>query len=148
MMTKEQQQMVLDSSWVVNTALQRLGVKHDEDLIQEGNFYLCKCSQNFNKEKNVLWSTYAYKSVYLYLKRVIKKRNETLNKTSCIEKALEIPIFDEYEYINTNNDIDNEILRLKVEGYTIKEISKIVGCSLVVVSKRINSIKETIKNNI
>lgn len=48
------------------------------DLKQEAALWLCKCAQRFDPARGVKWSTYAYRSVYLRIKRLhdIRRINE------------------------------------------------------------------------
>lgn len=86
MLTPAQQKIIEDSLWVVNAVLKRLGLQEDEDLRQDACLYLCKCLERFNPDKNVKWTTYAYKNIYLYTIRIKKYNN---SKSLCLMEELE-----------------------------------------------------------
>src|SRR5574344_1642765 len=73
MLTAEQQNIIENSIWVVNTALKRQGLTYNKDLRQSAIVYMCECLTRFDPSRNIKWTTYAYKNVYLFIKRTHKK---------------------------------------------------------------------------
>ena len=69
-LTDEQRKRVEQSAWIVNSVLKEQQLSYDEDLRQEGLLWLCKCAQRFDPTRGVKWSTYAYGSVFLRVKRL------------------------------------------------------------------------------
>ena len=53
----------------INTALKKQGLQENEDLRQSAILYMCKCLERFDPTKNIKWTTFAYKNIYLYIKR-------------------------------------------------------------------------------
>ena len=76
MLSDEQRDTIEDSVWVVNTVLKKQGLENDEDMRQSALLYMCKCIQRFDPSKNIKWTTFAYKNIYLFVKRNFKKQQE------------------------------------------------------------------------
>ena len=75
-LTAIQQKEIEDSEWVVNTALKRQGLSCNEDLRQSAILYMCECLLRYDPTKGIKWTTFAYKNVYLFIKRTYKKENK------------------------------------------------------------------------
>lgn len=155
MLTAEQQNIIENSIWVVNTALKRQGLTYNEDLRQSAIVYMCECLMRFDPSKNIKWTTYAYKNVYLFIKRTHKKE--------CLKDNMEIG--DDVVNIDTTADpveydenillvqnifdlctpYEKKILQLKMEGYKHGEISVILHCSISKINNYMQSIKEKTK---
>lgn len=148
MLTEQQKDIIENSIWVVNTALKKQGLSNDIDLRQSAILYMCECLLRYDVTRNAKWTTYAYKSVYLYIKRVHAKEQR---------KMLQIADMDVFEVAENvaDNSLDmnvqeiiqnNEVLRLKYEGYTKKEISQITGISIREVRRHFSIYKEKERN--
>lgn len=155
MLTANQQSIIENSLWVVNTALKRQGLSCDEDLRQQAILYMCKCLQRFDQEKNIKWTTYAYKNVYLYIKRLHLKESykpsfESGEDLMVIgEKITPIePTFEDFttkDILAVCSPIEREILHLKLSGYKYGEISNILNCSISKINKYMKDIREKAK---
>jgi DNA-directed RNA polymerase specialized sigma subunit len=157
MLSLEQQSIIENSIWVVNTALKKQGLQKDEDLRQSAILYMCECLERFDTSKNVAWTTFAYKNVYLYIKRTASKQK--LKSAAVVE----CDIFDIPEAMvspaeksvaqETSEELINKIksrctkdeikvIELKLQGYKGFEISEIMGWSTRKTNIFIKSIKE------
>lgn len=156
MLNSEQQQMVESSIWVVNTALKKQGLEKDKDLKQDALLYMCQCAERFDKTQGVKWTTYAYKNVYLFIKRNHAK--EMKRKSALIDQDL----FDMNENLLQQFEEDlfnNPCQRLKafmskcspqqqtiltkgLEGYTIPEIALQINISNTQVANRLRGVKQ------
>lgn len=159
MLSKEQQDIIENSIWVVNTALKKQGLQADEDLRQSAILYMCECIERFDPSQEVKWTTFAYKSVYLYIQRQHKK--EMLYKSRLLpddmfyvverredEKAVE-RYYEQMEVDSLLGDIKGQCTReerlvidLKTIGLKSSEISDILGCCKSKTNGLIQSIKE------
>lgn len=155
MLTAEQQNIIENSIWVVNTALKRQGLTYNKDLRQSAIVYMCECLMRFDPSKNIKWTTYAYKNIYLFIKRTHKKE--------CLKCNMEIgddvvnidTTADPVEYdenillvqniFNLCTPYERKILQLKMEGYKHEEISVILHCSISKINNYMKSIKEKTK---
>lgn len=156
MLSKEQQKVIENSIWVVNTALKKQGLQSDKDLRQSAILYMCKCLERFEPDKNIKWTTYAYKSVSLYIKKThskdVKKNSIYVNDDiTSLNLPMETPnMFDEAKHIINNlkahcTPEECKIIELKLQGYKIVEISSLMQCSVRKISSSIKSIKEKAK---
>ena len=157
MLSLEQQSIIENSLWVVNTALKKQGLQKDEDLRQSAILYMCECLERFDNSKNVAWTTFAYKNVYLYIKRTANKQKvKNAAIIGCdifdVPEAVATPLKENLEK-ETNDDLVNKIkskctkdeikvIELKLQGYKGFEISKIMGWSTRKTNIFIKSIKE------
>lgn len=143
MLSLEQQNIIENSIWVVNTALKKQGLQADKDLRQSAILYMCGCLQRFDPNRNIKWTTYAYKNVYLYIKREHQK------EVNVQSHLIDEDFFDiEPAENEQNNEFNNSfnrfkvqkimeictkeekrVLKLKMCGYKCEEISKIMQCS-------------------
>ena len=141
-MTPQQQQTIIDSEWIVNTALKRQGII-SEDLKQDALLYMCKIISRYNASFGVKWETYAYKNVYLYLKR--RKSAEIKVKSRyCDEIVIGRVCEPCLEYIGLKmvcDDKENKLIDLKLKGYTNFEAHKIMKLS----EKKIMELNRQIK---
>lgn len=161
MLSQEQRDIIENSIWVVNAALKNQGLQTDKDLKQSAILYMCKCLQNFDKDKHIKWTTYAYKNVYLYIKRTngkkMLKQSYILNEDiSNIKKALvcndrEIDLFNANRIIierikSVCNEKELKVLELKLKGYKIAEISSMLHCSNTTVVNSMQKIRTKAQN--
>ena len=148
MLSSEQQDIIENSIWVVNTALKRQGLTHNEDLRQSAIVYMCECLMRFDPSKNIKWTTFAYKNVYLYIKRTYKKEHkrtqyECDDDLMLIEEPIEpkqdIFIVEDIMALFTPNE--KKILMLKLQGYKYGEISIKLHCSISKINNYMQSIR-------
>lgn len=156
MLNVEQQTIIENSIWVVNTALKRQGLSADEDLRQSALLYMCSCLERFDASRGIKWTTFAYKNVYLYIKRVHKQNvdkrgaeisDETVYALQAVElpleaeKALDPNILTINELKRLCSPTERQIINYKLQGYKSAEISRKMGCSVSSVSRYMNSIR-------
>lgn len=160
MLSLEQQNIIENSIWVVNTALKRQGLQADEDLRQSAILYLCKCIERFDPTKKIKWTTYAYKNIFLYIKRTHGKENK---KSSMfvdddimdLQEPQNLPI-DDRELFNDSKYMveqikavcspeERQIIEFKLQGYKVIEIGALMGCSASKVNGCMQSIREKAK---
>lgn len=149
MLTPEQQKIIENSLWVVNTALQRQGLSRNNDLRQSAIEYMCKCLRRYNADKMTKWTTYAYKNVYFFIKRT-RKHQRSINyyERNCIEIDLFEKESEDYarEFVMQLKaqctDLENTILDLKLKGYSSIEIGRLLNLTEVKVGKIFKAIKE------
>lgn len=155
-LTPEQQKDIENSLWVVNLALKKHNLGHNNDMRQETLLFLCKCRLKFNENNGAKWTTYAYKSAYFFIKRKKKKEQERKSKT--IDKDIfdlnlgvggtEDYICDKILYqsiIDNLSPKDAKTWRYKQEGYKSREIIKILNLSSRTIQKSINLVKSRCK---
>ncbi len=140
-LTAYQQKVIEDSIWVVNTALKNQGLAlspKTEDLRQSAILYMCKVLQRFDPSRNIKWETYAYKNVYLFIKkrnkREIKKRMfETdyediySNPVQMLVNEAEESKYKVTQLMSVCTPEERLYLDLKMQGYTRKEIEQLMG---------------------
>lgn len=143
----EQQQMILDTLWVVNSVLKKQKRVYDEDLRQTAIIYLCKCLLRFNGEFGAKWNTYAYKSVDLYVKREIERLNKIKQREIISSKEYMVsqrPSDYRTIYIEVRRKCmpkTQKLLELKLQGYSDKEARDILRCG----KNKICEMKEEIR---
>ena len=157
MLSVEQQNTIENSIWVVNTALKNQGLSADEDMRQDAILYMCKCIQRFDPSRNIKWTTYAYRNVYLYIKLKHKRQMAKLSYQTCREdiytaQPAEMPI-EEEEIIDEKkmlveqirslcNAKERQVIDLTLQGYSRSEIGQIMGRSVAQVKAYKRSIKD------
>ena len=141
-----------------------------DDFIQEGYYGLYQALSNFSDEKVCLFYTYALRSISSKMNNLCvrnnTKRRQVLNNsisldmnigeddTSLIEliadKSSPNPwiLLDNYDfygilkrYIYGSSLLQGSILELKLNGFNINSISKLLGESKDMVSRNLNKIK-------
>lgn len=149
MLTESQKKTVEDSLWIVNAVLKRQGIA-DDDIRQSANVYLCRCIVRYDESKGVKWTTFAYKNVYLYIKRAYAKEKERCQPLVCIDN---IPLKREIEPITNDKSslvqlalkqllpFERRVLSLKTQGYTHSDIRQLLKCSTSSVNKAVKTIK-------
>lgn len=157
MLTEEQQKIIENSLWVVNDALKKLNLQHDNDLRQDMILYMCKCLERFDATKGAKWETYAYKNIYFRIKRLRQLRyNKTNNVVLIYEETaldlLERPTESEVEleeYIDRINRECNEhellLIRYVSQGFTHQQIADKLGYSCTKVNKEIGDLRKKMK---
>lgn len=156
MLNDEQRQMVENSIWVVNTALKKQGLEYDKDLKQDALLCMCQCAERFDASKGIKWTTYAYKNVYLYIKRTHAKQTQ---KSAPLVKQDLFDLGDRIESIQGDDIYDKPIYKLqgfmavcdkdekallkaKLYGATHREVAKSLGCSAEKINITIKNIKD------
>ena len=154
MLSKEQQNTIENSIWVVNTALKRQGLQNNEDLRQSAILYMCKCLERYDPTKGIKWTTYAYKNIFMYIK---KKYSEECKISLTIAdedifalEATSLPIDEDMAYndkyvlqkiklVCTSEEC--KVLELKKQGYRGAELCGLMGCSRNKISGYMKSIR-------
>lgn len=157
MLSLQQQETIENSLWVVNTALKRQGLQADDDLRQSAILYMCKCLESFDPTKNIKWTTYAYKNVFLFIRRTHGKEMRKLSMVVeddiyDIKEPLKIPLEEplvsnesKYRVERIKAILDpkeRQILELKLQGYKFAEIGELMGWSISKVNNCMRAIKE------
>lgn len=153
MLTAEQQSIIENSIWVVNTALKRQGLQYDDDLRQSAILYMCRCIERFDPSKNIKWTTYAYRNVYMYIRtkhaKQVKKERGIVGDIYC----LPLQFYDEQQQKKDYSTFmieaikqkctarECKFLELKLMGLTGLEICQIMKCSVSTLSRMVQSIK-------
>lgn len=158
MLTKEQQKIIEGSLWVVNDALMKLNLQHDNDLRQEMILYMCKCLERYDKSRGIKWETYAYRSVFLRIKwlQIVKYKKSfyTQGVVLCDETMLDFleqPKDNEQmaDYIDRINRECNEheltLIRYVVQGFTHQQIANKLGYSCTKVNKEIGELRKKMR---
>lgn len=152
-LTQQQQDEIERSLWVVNTALKKQNLEHDKDLRQDAIVYMCKCITNFDPKQGIKWTTYAYRSVYLFIKR---KHAKQVIKESRLDgdDALE---FLEDNHGNEDAKVfvellkaqcsptERKILQCKLDGYYFYEMRKILSLNRTTIKRYKNTITNKAK---
>lgn len=162
MLSAEQQTTIENSIWVVNTALKNQGLSADEDMRQDAILYMCKCIQRFDATRNIKWTTYAYKNVYLFIKLKHKRQLEKMSWLSVDDiynqSAREMPL-EEVELITDDkmsvdfikslcNAKERQVLDLTLQGYSRSEIGQKMGRSVAQIKAYKRSIKDKVREQL
>jgi RNA polymerase sigma factor (sigma-70 family) len=157
-LSKNEQEIVTKSLWVVNTAFKKLGlpIKENEDLRQDAILYMCKCVQRYDKLKDTKIETYLFKNIYLYIKRQYykEKRKQIMIKdidiaslsTSLKEPPQATKDQNESKYLIKQikailTPFESLIIDYKLKGYTCPEISKLTKKSVHIINNHVKKIK-------
>lgn len=149
-LTAIQQKEIEESVWVVNTALKRQGLSCNEDLRQSAILYMCECLLRYDPTKGIKWTTFAYKNVYLFIKRTYKKENKrTQYECDCDDDLMLIgvPIEQKQDAFVVKDIMDlctpteQKILMLKLQGYKHEEIGLKLHCSISKINNYMQSIR-------
>lgn len=149
-LTAIQQKEIEESVWVVNTALKRQGLSCNEDLRQSAILYMCECLLRYDPTKGIKWTTFAYKNVYLFIKRTYKKENKrTQYECDCDDDLMLIgvPIEQKQDALVVKDIMalctptEQKILMLKLQGYKHEEIGLKLHCSISKINNYMQSIR-------
>lgn len=155
-LTLKQQQEIENSIWVVNTALKKQGLSNNEDMRQSAILYMCSCITRFDPTRNIKWTTFAYRNVYLFIKRTISKERK---KASLIikedfDELANFIIADNRDYgdavglsdcIRTVCSSEEQIIvELKGQGFNNNEIAHKLHCSTSKINGCMKRIREKI----
>ena len=152
-LTQQQQDEIERSLWIVNTALKKQNLERDKDLRQDAIIHLCKCITRFDPKQGVKWTTYAYKSTYLFIKRTHAKR--AIKEDLC-------DIEDMWEFIGDNGSsqdakifieilkeqcspLERKVLEYKLDGYYFNEIKRFLALKRTAIKNCKKSITEKAK---
>ena len=146
-LSTEQQQIIIDSLWVVNKVLKRQNLAYNEDLRQNAILYLCECLNRYKCEFGAKWTTYAYKCINLFIRRTLEKERQTRCRELYINREFAV-----VEKVNSSrslyceikencNENEKRLLELKLKGYADREVSDILGLG----KKKIWKLKREIK---
>lgn len=161
MLSAEQQKLINDSLWIVNTVLKKFNLQRDEDMRQEAIVYLCSCVERFDQNRNVKWSTYAYSNIYWFIARRKQEEQEHVKNTMHLS-ALPDDMGDNLQSATRKINIDTvqllsevatlctptekHILYLKYKGYTTPEIAQIGNLTVAHTSYILTKIRKKINN--
>lgn len=145
------------------------------DLVQEGRLGLLNASETFTESKDTLFYTYAKtcieRKMYDLVKSTRRVKHKILNESIPIDvdddkgeyKELDYLLKDETEnpeqlllneegkkelqnIINSKlNDIEIQVLELKLKGFENKEISEILDCDYKKIDNTLQRIKQKLK---
>lgn len=145
------------------------------DLVQEGRLGLLNASETFTESKDTLFYTYAKtcieRKMYDLVKSTRRAKHKILNESIPIDvdddkgeyKELDYLLKDETEnpeqlllneedkkelqnIINSKlNDIEIQVLELKLKGFENKEISEILDCDYKKIDNTLQRIKQKLK---
>lgn len=154
-LTNEQQKLIEESMWVVNTVLKAQGVQSNEDLRQEATLYMCKCAMRFDPTKHIKWSTFAYKNVFLFVRRErVKAYQKRMSECGieCIDVLSQVDMEQDLAIKNKIRQLGSVcskeercILRMKLAGFTGNEMAHKINCSKSKINNCIGKIKEKAK---
>ena len=154
MLDEKQREIIENSLWIVDVALSKQNIQDDEDMRQEAAMYLCKCLERFDGSKGVKWTTYAFKSVYLFLKRKKNTQTKRIYKEICCESLPE-PLHDELCLNEINNaeyivntvcsPLERFIIDLREKGYNGAEIGAITKRSVKEIYRCLQRIRRKIQ---
>lgn len=152
MLTVEQKQLVEEHLWVAKAVLKKYGLARDKDWQSIANLELIKCATKYDRAYGVKFSTYAYKSILLAIRRIRYKETAQNGKIVPLETANEIP--DTLSSVDTAirvTEIKANLTRREIavcelleQGYNYKEVAFILGKT----RQGIYCIRERIKNKI
>ena len=164
MLNDEQRQMVESSIWVVNTALKKQGLEKNKDLKQDALLYMCQCAERFDASKGVKWTTYAYKNIYLFIKRThaheMKKSAPIIDfdlfdvsdglldlNEDLLDEINKEPMYNNPKYKLENvmqncSPQERVVLKQRLKGYTQPEIAEQMGCNLSKINLYMKNIQQ------
>lgn len=153
MLTEEQRKEVEQSAWVVNAVLKKLGLSKDRDMRQTAYLFLCESRQRFDPTKNTKWTTYAYKDVYLRVRKEQKRQRTYSDRIVCDDEYIGALVADDpaLKAIDDKQLIEDvskaltpreaKVMHMRAQHYTYKEISAVIGFSRATVQSDINNAK-------
>ena len=135
-----------------------------DDLIQEGYIALDNAIKTYNKDSGVLFYTYVNLCIRRHLSTFCKSNNNyknyILNNSCNIDDCLDVcdknVNFNNLDYFMLEADfklilynfdlVDSCIFELKYNGFSYKEISKLLDLPISVVDSRLVKVRKKIKN--
>lgn len=139
-----------------------------DDLIQEGRVAVAKAIKAYNQDKSSIFYTYVTicieRAFYTYCRNLTYKKNSILNYAVSDEKICNyaadefnlcnyvFDIINERELLllvrNNFDLIDSSIFELRYNGFSYKEISKLLDISFSMVDSHLCKIRKTLQKNI
>jgi len=149
LITKEQQQLVLDNMPLVGYVAKKFNPKsrHEyDDLVQQGTIALIDAVKKFNKDKGQL-STLIHVCVYREIRRYLEKNNKIV-----LAQHYEAPTYnleqDVGEYCNTLSPVEQKVVLLRTEGHSLASIERLCGkkrnWASKILKRALAKIKETL----
>ncbi len=135
----------------------------EDDLFQEGYMALIIALDKYDNNKNIQFSTFAYKYIYGYCLNYLKKECKSLNNEDIDSSPILSNCFyelDSYFKIDLIDEINNrlKIIDKKVpqseekilkdrlyNGYSLQKCAELNDCSIKKISNVINKYKDLIK---
>ena len=131
MLSPQQQELILENKWIINTVAKRLSIT-DEDIKNELMLFMCNTIEKYDPAKGVKLGTYLFRSVYLRALRLLKNESQYKNRYIISEfiTKREVRIRDGrmsmlIECIDTQQERD--IVSLYLQGYKRQEIADKLG---------------------
>lgn len=161
-MTKQQQQLVEDNMDLVYFVLHHKLPRfvHNEDLIQAGMLGLCQAAKTYDENRGK-FSTYAFKTIHRHICNELtyqnKHQNEDITSLDCVVRAdesgkttlgdllvgestageLDVECADVSCIYDKLSPLDKQILELREQGLSTRQIEKKIGYSRTYVSQRL-----------
>lgn len=132
MLNEQQKRLVDENEKLIYGFAHQYNVKLDDfyDVLAIG---LCKAGMTYNKEKG-MFSTYAYKVMLneylteLDKENAIKRKGETIEYMESTHSTYNKTHLDtDIVVLDYLNETEKQLLRLKLQGYTYREIADIMG---------------------
>lgn len=102
---------------------------------------LCKAAKRYKAEKKIKFSTFATHCLTMAAFGEMRKTRNKPQMVSYNEYYVDGNYNDSYLDMDVFDNDEREVIKLKVSGYTHKEISKITGINKNKIAKMIGSIK-------
>jgi RNA polymerase sporulation-specific sigma factor len=118
---------------LITKIIHDFGIKreHYEDCLQIGRIAVWKAIKNFLPEKKVKFTTFAYICIRNDILAFINSERRHRSKQTVvpeIEETIETPE-EIWEFLPNLSEEENDILLMKIQGYTFQEIAKSTGIS-------------------
>src|SRR6056297_1339134 len=128
---------------IIKVVESNFGWFHDkEELLSVGNLAYCEAKRDFDPEKNVNFSTYAYICILGKIKNYLRKEYERYDNEISIENLYYLEDKNSKIYYDLYNKIDllpnnlQKIIKLRLSDYTFQEISDKLEENLSTIYKR------------
>lgn len=113
----------------------------EDDIFQVGSIGLLKAIKNFDTERNIKFSTYAFPMIYGEIQRYLRENNILKISRMIQERNKEIMNFRE-EYLTKNFKEPNYIQIRKATGFSFEEIDIALKSKI-----KLGSLEQNIKND-
>ena len=137
------------------------GVEY-EDLVQEGLIALNDAIDRYQENNGAIFYTFATlcinRHLSTYCQRLNNNKNYCLNNSISEEYAFNVAddfkmdnVFDDMiikEYLNLFTLEESSVLELRYNGFSYKEISKLLDISFNTINDRLHKIRRIIKNRL
>ena len=150
-LTQQQQEIIGNSIWIVDTVLRRAGLERDADLRQDAILYMCNCLLRYDSSKNAKWETYAYANISLYVKRVSAKERLRKSKNVPLSKCAPITSTEQTDknscclLLPFCSMQERQIISLIAKGYRYTEVRNALNISQRKLRRILNNIKYKVK---